>query len=89
MNVKIFYLAKYALTDGEVLAVEVPLGVPLGVKDTLDGWLLPKGYGLHMKLGRDIFKTREAAVARANELCDKKIASLQKQIRKLEGMEFK
>ena len=85
MSVKTFYLAKYALTDGEVLAVEVPLGV----RDTFDGWLLPKGYSSYMKLGRDIFETREAAVARANELCDKKIASLQKQLRKLEAMEFK
>ena len=85
MNVKIFHLAKYALADGKVLAVEVPLGV----RDTFDGWLLPKGYCSHMKLGRDIFETREAALAQVEVMRRKKIASLQKQIQKLEAMEFK
>ena len=89
MNVKIFHLAKYALSDGKVLAVEVPLGVSLGVRATLDGWLLPKGYCSHMKLGRDIFDTREAALAQVEIMRKKKIASLQKQIQKLEAMEFK
>ena len=85
MNVKIFHLAKYALADGKVLAVEVPLGV----RGTFDGWLLPKGYCSHMKLGRDIFDTREAALAQVEIMRKKRIASLQKQIQKLEAMEFK
>ena len=39
--------------------------------------------------GKDHHATREAAVARANEMRDKKIASLTKQIQKLRKLTFK
>ena len=38
--------------------------------------------------GKDWHTTKEAAVARANEMRVKKIDSLRKQIKKLEGMTF-
>jgi hypothetical protein len=38
--------------------------------------------------GKDWHTTKEAAVARANEMRAKKIDSLRKQIMKLEGMTF-
>lgn len=41
-----------------------------------------------LKMGRDAHLTREEAVAKANDMRRKKIASLQKQIDKLEQMTF-
>ena len=82
MSTQKLYVARYALSEG-IIVVETDAASPN------DGWVRPHGYHIHLKIGRDIFKTREAAIIRANELCDKKIASLQRQIQKLNGMEFK
>ena len=79
-----FYLAKYALSKGKI---EVVTG------EWLDGdpkWVTSKHGGLWstFKLGREIFRTREEAVAKADELRKKRIASLHKQIKKLGEMVF-
>ena len=82
MTKETFYLSKYALSGG----VKEVRGV---LKDdyvsAIDGLFSFQSY----RLGRDIFERREDAVTAANRLRMAKIASLQKQIKKLEGMEFK
>lgn len=77
-----FYLAKYALSDG----IEEVLGTVVAVDD--DDYVNVKGIWVAHKLGRYIFRTREEAVAKADELRKKKIASLHKQIKKLSEMVF-
>ena len=79
-----FYLAKYALSSGkiEVVTSESSEREPEWVVLKQERWWLT------FKLGRDIFRTREEAVARANEMRKKKIASLHKQIKKLSEMVF-
>lgn len=42
----------------------------------------------YLKLGREAFKTREEALTAANRKRDKKIASLKRQIRELQGMRW-
>lgn len=75
-----YYLAKYALGDGKITTIE-------WAKDPdEDGDIFFNG-GL-LRLGRDIFLTKEDAVAAADKLRLKKIASLKKQIATLEAMRF-
>ena len=79
-----FYLAKYALSKGEIEVVT-------GEWSKCDPeWVTSKHGGLWstFKLGREIFRTREEAVAKADELRKKRIASLHKQIKKLGEMVF-
>ena len=80
-----FYIAKYALSKGKIEVVT-------GERSECDPeWVTSKHGGLWstFKLGREIFRTREEAVAKADELRKKRIASLHKQIKKLSEMEFK
>ena len=80
-----FYIAMYALGKGEI---EVVTG-EWSERDP--EWVTSKhgGWWSSFKLGREIFRTREEAVAKADELRKKKIASLHKQIKKLSEMVFK
>ena len=80
-----FYLARYALGRGKI---EVVTG---GWLESDPEWVTSKHGGLWstFKLGREIFRTREEAVTKADELRKKKIASLHKQIKKLNEMVFK
>lgn len=77
-----FYLTKHALSKGkiEVVTGEFSVCDPEWVTSKHGGWWST------FKLGRDIFRTREEAVAKADELRKKKIASLHKQIKKLSEM---
>lgn len=79
-----FYLARYALGKGkiEVVTGEWSERDPEWVTSKHGGWWSS------FKLGREIFRTREEAVAKADELRKKKIASLHKQIKKLGEMVF-
>jgi len=81
------WLAKYALTQG-VFPIDVePLGGPLAD----DKYIPTNGkYRLYTyyKMGRDIFETRKAAVARANDMRDRKIKSLEKQLTRLRKLNF-
>ena len=78
-----FYLVRYALSEGaiaEVRSVE---------SHSSKGWVSVNGHWTSFKLGRDIFRDRNDALTQVEAMRKKKIASLQKQIQKLEGMEFK
>ena len=79
-----FYLARYAPGKGEI---EVVTG-EWSERDP--EWVTSKhgGWWSRFKLGREIFRTREEAVAKADELRMKKITSLYKQIGKLNKMVF-
>lgn len=76
------YVTKYALTKGieKCEASAIP---------SSDRYLRAKGYSCtFLKKGKDVFETPEEAVAYAMSARDRKIASLRKQIAKLEKMTF-
>jgi hypothetical protein len=73
-----YYLTKYALSAGiKAVLCESP---------SSDGYCRPADYYSYFKLGRDIFETLAEAQADAEARRIKKIASLKKQIAKLEKM---
>lgn len=76
------WISKYALTDG-IVEREVEECDANGryVYSKADFWQ-------SFRLGGDAHKTREAAVAAANSMRLEKIASLKKQIEKLEALDF-
>lgn len=76
------YNTKYALTKGIMLqeAEQIERN-PQFVSIKNPGW--------HLILSKtDWHYTKEQAIERANEMRDKKIISLKKQIKKLESMDF-
>lgn len=78
---KTYYLTKYALTEGikEVACARPPSGY---------GYLHPENNLMAYKAGRDIFESKADALKRAEAMRIKKIASLRKQIAKLEKLSF-
>ena len=77
------WTTKYALTAG----VEV---VNVGEEDR-DGYVYTEfdsGGCIQYRLGKDAFKTKREALENAEQRRTKKIASLKKQIKKLEEKEF-
>ena len=79
-----FYLIRYALSEGVIAEVR-------GYEGSYEskGWVGVNNNWTSFKLGRDIFRDRNDAVAQVEVMRKKRIASLQKQIQKLEAMEFK
>ena len=75
------YITKYALSDGILEKEAEECDRFLGMIRTDDG------AHFHGE-GKDWTRTKEAAVARAQEMKTKKIKSLKKQIEKLERMKF-
>lgn len=76
------YITKYALSQG---IFEVDGEVSELFPDTFDA----RGYlGYFHGDGKEWHRTRESAIKRAEEMRKKKIASLKKQIEKLEKMKF-
>lgn len=76
------YITKYALTQG-IKKMEV--------EDVGDGMVAVKTgifYGYYHGEGREWHKTKEGAIKKAEEMRDKKIENLKKQIKKLENMKF-
>ena len=76
------WLTKYALTDGieEVISCDA---------DTGRGYVFLSGRSWSSyKLGRDVHLTHEGAVRAAEAMRKKKIASLRKQVEKLEALKF-
>jgi len=77
------WVTKYALTDGiEIVSAE-------HCSDINDGMIsYGNGYSAQTAHGKDWHITREAAIARAEEMRKAKIASLKRSICKLESMTF-
>lgn len=76
------YVTKYALTDGIRLS-EVQRSYAVDCK-----YISVRGYTLSAVAGRDAHATWPEALAAAEQMRTKKIASLRKQIEKLEAMTF-
>lgn len=78
---KTMYLSKYALTSG-VQQVQIKEISP-------EGYAYQEGpYWNSLAVGRDVHETFEAAAVAADAARVKKIASLKKQIAKLEKLSF-
>lgn len=77
-----YFISKYALTVGIKERELRPSSSDPNYLYPADGGWTP------LKLGRDAFETREEAVAAANAARDKKVASLRKQLAKLEKLAF-
>lgn len=74
------FVSKYALA-GEIVTREV--------WENGDGWVVERGkYFNSFKVGRDAHLTADEAIAAAKEARAKKVASLKKQIAKLEKRDF-
>lgn len=76
----IYYVAKYALANGKITQMKT------AATPDEDGDLM-EDYTMY-RVGRDIFLAPEDAAAAADKLRLKKIASLKKQIARLEAMKF-
>ena len=77
------YVSKYALTDGIRLS-EVVRSSMYDCK-----YISVRGYALSAVVGRNAHATWPEALAAAEKMRAKKIASLRKQIERLEKLEFK
>lgn len=75
------YITRYALSDG-ILEKEAE------ECDRFPGMIETDDHEYIHGEGKDWTRTKEAAVARAEEMKAKKIKSLKKQIKKLERMKF-
>lgn len=85
-EIKTFWLTKYALSDG-ILEVEGEVG-----DGSSEGYAWAKlnanSYPSIFKIGTAAFSNKSDAIINAIERRDKKIASLKKQIAKLEKLKF-
>ena len=81
---KTVYLTKYAVSGGVTAHEE------LGRSTWRDGgvWIRMNGVYNSQKLGRDVFETWPEALAAAEKARAKKLASLKKQIAKIEAAVF-
>lgn len=80
-----WYLTKYALTDGIVEIDDcyvVAAGDSVKIKRPADSFVW---FG---SPGKDIHNNKKDAIERANDMRDRKIASVKKQLLKLEKMSF-
>lgn len=76
------WITKYALTKG---IYEAELKKEFSCRTI---WIQRKGRYAESFDGKDWHKTKKAAIERAEEMQIKKIASLKKQIKKIESMTF-
>lgn len=79
-----FFVSKYACSNGAITQIEAVARKWDDGSETVvtnDGWT-------YLQVGRDVFRTREAAVTDAINRRQKKVASLKKQIAKLDAMKF-
>lgn len=82
MSDKTIYVTKYALTKG-------PVEVEAEVRDDGKSAYWRDNYHAGSAYGREFYTTKEAAIADCERRRKEKLASLKKQIAKLERLEFK
>jgi hypothetical protein len=80
---KTFWLTKYALSTGIEKVTTSGANTEKGSHVRVSG----RAWGLY-KVGTDLQSTREEAVAVAEQMRQKKVASVKKQLAKLEKMNF-
>ena len=82
------WVTKYALTSGiKKMQVRICEGIDENMVATIGSFSLPAQH-FHVE-GRDWHRTHEGAIAKAEEMRLKKIATLQRQIGKLNKMNFR
>ena len=82
------WITKYALSEG-IKEVEAELCLDTDKTGNMIKCELISGFNSYFHgEGRDWHKTREAAIKKAEEMRQKKIESLKKQLQKLEKMRF-
>lgn len=79
------FITTYALSEG---ILEVKGVVCHNISSDMLWYRLPKAMFDSYAHGKNWHRTKEAALARAEEMRQRKIASLKKQIEKLENMVF-
>ena len=79
------WITKYALTDG---IIEAESDVKTQTKKKLFAFWNNDEFGGFYPQKEEVFFDRESAIKKAEEMRQKKIASLKKQIKKLEEMRF-
>lgn len=89
MTTKTMFFTKGSLTTGIVFPVEVPLTVFREGSDFV--WFTPPGWSFSdsFRVGRDLFHSFDDAVAHLETQRTKKVASLEKQTKKLLEMTFR
>lgn len=80
------WISKYAISDGKVTELEVEECVTSNdlVCHRAPGQIPQYFHGE----GKEWHRTREGAVGKAEEMVDRKLASLRKQIKKIEALKF-
>ncbi|AXW87796.1 hypothetical protein AU509_11990 [Lonsdalea britannica] len=82
MSDKTIYVTKYALTKG-------PFEVEAEVRDDGKSAYWRDNYHTNSAYGKEFYATKESAIADCERRRKERLASLKKQIAKLEKMEFK
>lgn len=77
------YVTKYALSKGHILRREGECQPSDPTRFRQEGAWVPS-----MRVGREVFFHEDEAMARADEMRTEKIASLKKQIARLEKLKF-
>lgn len=80
-QMKTVFITSYALSDGIIKETSNPAS-------TTSGYIAVAGYCNLMKLGRDVFYNYAEALVKSEKMRLNKIASLRKQIAKLEAFKF-
>ena len=84
------WITKYALTQG---IEEIDSNQVKEFEMTDTGYLCFRrngkySFAIEIYSQKEWYRTKESAIKKAEEMCQKKIASLKKQIEELEGMRF-
>ena len=87
METSTWYVTKYALTKG-IMRIEVSESDFWSYGEATCIRYKENGYPLNFRVNKEVFNTLEAAKQKADELRNKKVWNLTKQINKLVDMEF-
>ncbi|MBC5688131.1 hypothetical protein H8S37_04180 [Mediterraneibacter sp. NSJ-55] len=79
------WITKYALTDG---IIEAESDTQTQDKEKIFAFWNNDEFGIFYPKKEEVFFDKQSAIKKAEEMCRNKIASLKKQIEKLEGMKF-
>lgn len=85
VETKLYWLVKYCLSGSNIQQIKCSPSQSFSSEYACDERNNCQGF---YKIGTDIFESKSDAIARAEELRMRKIASLKKQLKKLEDMKF-
>jgi hypothetical protein len=84
-EMKPFWLVKYCLSKGTI--VQIPCRASMSQDKEYVVHKIGYAHGFY-KIGKDVFESEDDAMRAADELRIRKIASVKKQLKKLENMKF-